>query len=209
MIYLPVTRAWSIEPVVAALDASDVPKSVILLLDAPGCEGWGRAFRERGWVTMTTRTGNPEPPADRLERRPRHLAMRRLSQRLTAPYTRVLYVEDDTLVPPDVWTRLSALLDRGYRAASGVQRGRHGQPACGVWRQNGMAMTPFEPEGVVEADAVGHYCLMTSGATYAGYPIVPGPNEPIDCAHTRLMAPIAVDAAVWCGHLLESGEIIV
>jgi hypothetical protein len=194
----------------ASLEASDIPRKVILLLDAPGCREWVRAFLDRGWQVRSTATGNPHPPIDRLERRPRHLAMRRLSQDLTRDCGRVLYLEDDTLVPPDVWSKLSILLDRGYRAASGVQRGRHGQPACGVWRRDPVMpiMSPFEPEGIEEAHAVGHFCLLTTGSLYATLPIVPGPDEPIDCAHTRRMAPIAVDSSVWCGHLLESGEII-
>ncbi len=195
----------------AALNASDIPREAILVLDAPACEGWIRAFLESGWdIVSLTLTGNEDPPSGRVERRERHLAMRRLSQTLTQWCERVLYLEDDTLVPPDVWSRLSALLDEGYMAASGVQRGRHGCPVCGVWRHDAELniYDPFEPDGIAEADAVGHYCLMTYGDLYATIPIAPRSNEPVDCAHTRHMAPIAVDSAVTCGHLLESGEVI-
>jgi hypothetical protein len=209
-LFLPVTRPWACERGVSAFDASDIPKSVILLLDAPGCDNWVTAFRSAGWHVTTTRGNQTPPPIDRLARRPRHLIMRRMSQFLTQDCGRVLYSEDDTLVPPDVWTRLSALLDQGYTAASGVQHGRYDHPYPGVWRWNREAniMDVFEPVGVEEADAVGHYCLMTTGAVYAAAPIEPHPNEPIDCAHTRFLAPIAVDAAVRCGHLLETGEVI-
>ena len=210
MLFLPVTRIWSIEPVVAAFDASDIPKEVYLLLDAPGCEGWADAFHERGWLTHTVATRNPDPPAGRLERRSRHRVMRTLSQEMTKNLGRVLYSEDDTLVPHDVWHRLSALLDAGYTAASGVQRGRHECNACGVWHWDREAniMDVFHPHGIEEADAVGHYCLMTTGAAYAAAPLSEHPNEPVDTGHTRRLAPIAVDSSIWCGHLKENGEII-
>lgn len=211
MIFMPITRLWSLDAVLTALNASDIPREAILLFDAPYMDMWVKSFEAAGWRVRAYATGNDEPPLERVARRPRHLAMRLLSQELTKDCGRILYLEDDTLVPKDVWTRLSALLDTGYKAASGVQRGRHGQPLCGVWRYNRDAniMDVFEPEGIVEADAVGHYCLMTTGDYYASIPIAPGANEPIDCAHTRHMAPIAVDSAVWCGHLLENGDIIV
>lgn len=195
----------------AALNASDIPREVILLLDAPACEGWIRAFTDSGWNLVTlAMTGNDDPPVSRQERRERHLAMRRLSQSITETFGRVLYLEDDTLVPPDVWSRLSSLLDSGYLAASGVQMARHETRCCGIWRHDADAniYDPFTPVGIVEADAVGHYCLLTEGALYASIPIEPRSNEPIDCAHTRHLAPIAVDGAVRCGHLLENGEVL-
>jgi hypothetical protein len=209
-LFIPVTRAWSRERVIAAFDASDIPKRVILLLDAPGTWDWVDDFKARGWDVTTVVTHHSSPPADRLARRPRHLVMRRMSQFVTQDCGRILYSEDDTLVPPDVWTRLNALLDRGYTAASGVQHGRYDHPYPGVWRWNREAgiMDVFEPVGVEEADAVGHYCFLTTGAAYAAASINPHPDEPIDCAHTRQFAPIAVDGDVRCGHLLESGEVL-
>jgi hypothetical protein len=210
-LFLPCTRKWSIEPVVAAFDASDIPKEVYLLLDAPDCDGWFHAFAERGWHTHVQLTHQAEPPAGRLERRARHRRMREISQDMTRNLGRVLYSEDDTLVPHDVWHRLSALLDAGYAAASGVQVGRHETRACGVWRWDKEAniMDVFHPHGIEEADAVGHYCLMITGAAYAAAPISDHPDEPVDTGHTRHLAPVAVDSSIWCGHLLESGDIVV
>ena len=210
MLFMPITRPWAIEPVMTALNASDIPKEAYLLLDAPGCDGWIEAFVDSGWDITVMVTGNPEPPEDHILRRTRHLAMRRLSQGLTRDLGRVLYLEDDTLVPPKTWEPLNHLLDEGYLAASGVQRGRRTCRACGVWYMNREAgiLDPYEPEGISEAAAVGHYCLLTYGNIYGTMPIDPGPDEPVDAAHTRHFAPIAVDASVWCGHLLSDGAII-
>lgn len=211
MLFLPVTRAWSIEPVMAALNVSDIPRSVVLLIDSPGCEGWFAAFADSGWAVRFVCTHNPYPPEGRVQRRRRHLAMRRLSQKMTANLDRVLYLEDDTLVPPDVWSRLSVGLDAGYVAASGVQLSRHEPRIPGIWRFNDGAgiYDPFEPVGVETADAVGHFCLMTTGEAYANAPIKPNEYEPIDQCHTQQFAPIWVDPEVRCGHLKENGEIIV
>lgn len=210
--FLPVTRLWAIEPVVEALDASDTPRSIVLLLDAPGCEGWVDAFRKRGWAVLSIATGQEAPPIRRIERRVRHLTMRRRSQELLRDYDRVLCVEDDTIVPPDVWTRLSVLLDSGYKAATGVQYTKDGQRIPGVWWLD-AALELYEPVWgaageIGEVDACGHYCLMTSGKIYADTPIEPREDEPIDRAHTRLFAPIAVDFGCVCGHLREDGAVI-
>jgi hypothetical protein len=124
----------------------------------------------------------------------------------------VLYCEDDTLYPPDVWSRLSALLDSGYAAASGVQRDRHGSGLMGLWRYD-AAIECFDPLVIqggltFEADAVGHYCLLTSADTYAACELPTSTVAPIDRSHTFQMRPIAVDSAVWCGHLLENGDVL-
>ena len=211
MLFIPVTRPWAVEPVMAALNASDIPRSVVLLIDAPGCEGWFDAFVASGWNVTLVMTHNPEPPEDRIARRERHVTMRRRSQDLLRDYERVLCVEDDTLVPPDVWSRLSALMDEGYTAASGVQYGRYGQRIPGIWGYNadcGIFDPIFPESGAKGADAVGHYCLMTTGTAYAMAPIAPREFEPVDIAHTKHLTPMAIDWNVVCGHLLEDGTVI-
>lgn len=195
----------------AALNASDIPRSVVLLLDAPGCERWFDAFVSSGWNVTLVLTHNCEPPRDRETRRERHRQMRVMSQELLRGYDRILCTEDDTVVPPNVWSRLSSLMDEGYMAASGVQYGRYGQRIPGVWRYNSYdgVFDPLFPEtSAKEADAVGHYCLMTTGRAYAEAPIAPGPYEPIDISHTKHLTPIAVDWTMVCGHLLEDGTVI-
>ena len=219
MIFLPVTRTFSLDAVVEALDASDCPKSIFLYLDAPYMQCWVEAFEERGWTVVYYDSGRRTPPSDdTLNNRMNHVLMRQLSQRLlmqhTYPQTRLLCVEDDTIVPPDVWSSLDALLNEGYTAASGVQRDRRGTGLLGVWHYDtdSDCYDPmFIPSDhvVIEADSVGHYCLMTTVETYVTTPIETRDDVPVDRQHTAQMAPIAVDTGVWCGHLTDKGDIIV
>lgn len=219
MLVVPVTRPWAAGLVVTAFAESDIPREVTLILDAPDCDEWIYAFLERGWKVHYARTGNPAPPKGRFEARARHLALRSLSQRLVSASCRlsdrILFSEDDTLVPPDVWGRLSACLDAGYRAASGVQRDRHGSGLLGLWRYDPeievfdpLSANPDGSDGVIEADGVGHYCLLTTAETYCTAALPPVPFTSIDRSHTHQMAPVAVDTRVWCGHLTEDGTII-
>jgi hypothetical protein len=209
-LFLPVTRPWAVEAVVDALNASDIPRSVVLMLDAPECWGWFDALLDSGWLVTVVTTGRGDPPADRIARRSRHLAMRLDSQGLLKDYDRVLCVEDDTLVPRDVWTRLSGLLDRGYTAATGLEYTKDGARVPGVWRfdRNLGLYEPMFGTGIGEVAACGHYCLMTTGAEYAGAKIDPDVDEPVDRAHTKHLAPIAVDFDCICGHLREDGAVI-
>ena len=212
MLFLPVTRPWAIEPVVDAFDASDVPKSVILYLDAPGCEGWIDAFESRGWAVETYRSGNPAPPEGRVIRRGRHLLMRRRSQEISRERKGpILYSEDDTLVPPQTWGPLMRLLKRWRcTAASGVQYARWGCHIPGTWvyDESSHIYEPHIETRVYHADAVGHYCLLTDAQTYANTPIDTNEFSPVDLAHTKNFACILVDPAVRCKHLLEDGTVI-
>lgn len=211
MLFLPVTRPWALPYVVEAFDASDIPKEVILYLDAPGCRDWIRAFNDRGWVVMWHESGRGEPPKGRVERRHRHYLMRRDSQSLVEMFDNapILFSEDDTLVPSDVWSRLTPHLAT-HTAASGVQRSRLGTDGLGVWRYNADAgcLDPYFPFDhrltgeVVDASACGHYCLLTTARSYADAAIL-DPDESIDRQHTLQLRPVAVDTGVPCGHLIN------
>lgn len=211
MLLLPVTRTWSLPAVCEAIAASDIPRhECILIVDAPGCDAWKPSLESIGFTVREHKTGGAVPPEGRYERRGRHLAMRRLSQKLVSGNRLMLCIEDDTLVPPDVWSRLSAVLESGYEAASGLQRGRHGDASCGVWKRHPISgfLRTFRPYTIASADACGHYCLMTTASAYAAAPIKPQPSEPIDIAHTKSLAPIGIDPAVFCGHLLPDGTVL-
>lgn len=194
-VLLPVTRAWTRDAVVAAIAASDVPRGVVhLVLDAPGCGSWAPALEAAGFEVRITDTGNAEPPEDRLERRDRHRAMRRLTQRILPELGELLCLEDDTIVPPDVYARLASAGPN----ATGVQVSRHGSRALGVLgavRRRGV--------DVEEIQACGHFCLRTTCEAYRTAPILP--RGAVDAEHTSRIRPLVVDWRCVCGHLTEGG----
>jgi len=208
MLFLPVTRTRTMERVVASIEASDIPRKAIVLIDGPGCEAWPKALTRAGFDVECHVTGNGKAPFSTDARRARHLRMRRLSQTLTRDKGRVLYLEDDGIVPADVWSRLSALLDSGYAAVSGLQTSRHGGlRAPGLWlHRNGLWATVW-PSEASPVDACGHFCLLTDGETYSrGFDLTGG--EAIDRAHTQHLTPLGCDPDVVVGHLLDNGQVI-
>ena len=221
MIFMPVTRPWAADRVIAALDASDCPKEIFLYIDAGGCMRWVIELRRRGWAVDYTFSAdasfNLPIPSGMVERRVKHNRMRLASQRIVSEVLGlnelILFLEDDTIVPPQTWTNLSRLISGGAKSASGVQRDRHGSGLLGLWSYdaNIECFDPVDVEpdsGIRIVDAVGHYCFMTHGDTYVSAEIPP-PITSIDRVHTRGCGPVAVDTGVWCGHLTESGEVIV
>lgn len=207
MLFIPVTRPPDAR-VVASLVASDIPREAIVLIDSPSGEPWVKTLRSVGFTVTAYTTGNGRAPVSVDARRARHLQMRRHSQTLTRVCGRVLYLEDDGIVPPDVWSRLSAVLDSGYVAATGIETSRRGDlRAPGVWLNRGDTWATVWPSVTQRVDACGHFCLMTEGETYARSFIV-GTGEAIDRAHTRNLTPLACDPHVVVGHLADDGRVI-
>jgi hypothetical protein len=196
-VLLPVTRDWTREQFCTALAASDVPRGrLILILDAPGCEAWPDSLSAIGFDVETHVTGNPDPPTDRMDRRPRHRTVRRLTQALV-PDGPLLCLEDDTIVPPDVYSRLAAIGPN----ATAVQRGRHSRSAaCGIYR-NGHPLK--RGHGIERIEACGHYCLLTTGEAYRTAVILDA--GAVDKAHTEQIPGLRVDWDCVCGHLTEDG----
>ncbi len=207
VVFLPITRTWSADIVSKAIVDSDLPRNIILYFDAPNCiETWIDKFP--GFNINIFSSDNDDPPFNVFDRRSRHLEMRRISQKITKDYDYVLYIEDDTIIPKNTWSTLFGYLELGYKAASGIQIGRHGSLIYGVWKKiNGSWMSVNATSPMV-VDAVGHYCLLTSGKTYADAIIEPFYNEPIDRAHTKNISKLIVDPSIHCGHLLENGEVL-
>ena len=196
-VLLPVTRPWARLAFCSALAASDVPRQrLILVADAPGCEGWADDLAALGFHVEAHYTNNPDPPPGREERRDRHRAMRRLTQALVYDGP-LLCLEDDTIVPPDVYARLSAIAP-----ATGVQVGRHESRAVGVYR-NGA---PVIGEGIEDIDACGHYCLLTTGEAYRAATI-PAVGQ-VDTGHTAQIDGLRVDWDCVCGHLAQEGVLM-
>lgn len=197
-VLLPVTREWTRELVCAAIKASDIPRGrLILIVDAPGCEAWEQSLTGLGFAVEVRHTHNDDPPAGRLERRARHRAMRRLSQRLV-PDGLLLSLEDDVLVPPDVYARLSAV---GPHVTAAI-RGR--------WGGNTPVVYPLRGQwgrGVEAIEGCGYNCLLTTGEAYkaAGVRDLGGPA---DYEHTVQIRPLYVDWDCVCGHMTEHGVLM-
>jgi hypothetical protein len=198
-VLLPVTRDWTREAVIAALGASDIPRGDLLLVeDAPDLGKWKFALHDLGFNVAVTRTGNPSPPdtASPRPRRARQAAMRELTARLV-PDGPLLCLDDDTLVPPDVYARLRVIGPH----ATAVQVGRYGTKhvLCGVYRGG----KPLRlGSGVESVEACGHYCLLTTGAMYRATCVAdPGTGQ------MKPIEGLRVDWGCVCGHLTRDGAL--
>lgn len=215
MIFIPVTRPWSMIPVIDALESAEPrEKRVLLLVDAPGCECWEREFQARHWETLVYETGNEAPPEDRLARRQRHRDMRLLSKAIlrNVDPELTLFIEDDTILPPKGWR---TLFDIWYGhpnvdAVSGHQYGRYGQAIPGLWRydRESQCYDPVWEHGTFPVDACGLYCLMMMSDHYARTPISESAALPVDICQTKNILRILGTTRVRCGHLLENGDIL-
>ena len=195
---MPISRDWTREQVIAAIAASDIPRyRALLVFDGPDC-GWHRwlcDFHRLGVAATGHFTGNMDPiPNDRIARRVRHNAMRE-STVAVVPDGPLLILDDDTLVPRDVYARLSAAGPH----ATAIQVSRWGNDRCGVYR-DGEALR--SGHGVEPIDYCGHYCLLTTGEMYRKTAL----HTPEQC----YMQPIEGLKADWdcvCGHLTEEGAL--
>lgn len=193
---LPVIRPWAMDAVVAAIAASDIPRERCMLIeDAPGCECWEPALDALGFSVIVYVTGSDYPPEGRLARRPRHRAMVKLSQTLV-PDGPLLCLEDDILVPPDIFARLSAAGPN----ATGVQIARHESRRPVIYGKRAMGT------GVEEVEGCGIGCLLTTGEAYRA-PLGDGPG-PVDLELTQQIRPLVVDWGCVCGHMTDSGVLL-
>lgn len=199
---LPVIRSWTRERVVDAIAASDIPRDrCILVLDAPGCDGWVESLLELDFRNLTTvYTGNPYPPEDRLERRSRWRSMRRFTQQLVEDGP-LLCLEDDVLVPPDVFARLSAV---GPHVTAAIMARWCPYPV--VYSLPGHS--PNWGSGIEDIDGCGYNCLLTTGEAYREATVLADDPGPADLEHTRQMRPLRVDWECVCGHLTEKGVLL-
>ena len=203
LLLMPITRDWSRSVVMQAIAASDIPRcEALLIFDAPCDEdAWTGAFNAVGFCAFPVSTGNSQPPEGRIERRSRHLALRRFTQTLLSDTDELLLcLEDDSVVPVDVWSKLSKI----GPTATGVQRTRHdGSNRVGIWQRGAQITYPPE-SGIANVSACGMYCLLTTCREY----VQPfdGPGA-VDEAQTKHMAPV-VDWSCVVGHYTPTEGII-
>jgi len=196
---LPVIRPWTREAVCAAIAASDIPREdCILVLDAPGCELWVESLQNLGFDLTLVFTDNPYPPEGRVDRRPRHREMVKFTQTLV-PDGPLLCLEDDVLVPPDIYSRLTTLWGTNM---TGVQVARHENRNPVVYPLRHTYSTGLEP---VEGCGLG--CLMTTGEDYRHALLGDGPG-PVDKELTSQLHPLVIDWDCICGHLTKDGVLL-
>jgi hypothetical protein len=191
---IPVIRPWTREAVCEALAASDIPRErLILIQDAPGCEAWEQSLLDIGFDVWLHITRNPYPPEDRKDRRPRHRAMVRYSQTLV-PDGPLLCIEDDILVPADIYTRLSSAGPH----ATGIQIARHESRRPVLYPRTRMGT------GVHPVMGCGFGCLLTTGEAYRGARLGIGPG-PVDQELTAQLPGLKADFGCVCGHMTREG----
>lgn len=193
-VLLPIIRPQTMDAVVASIAASDIPRGpCVLILDAPGCKAWVGAMRGIGFDPETWSTGYEYPPEGRLARRSRHRAMVKLSQTMVGAGP-LLCLEDDILVPPDIFARLSGA---GLNA-TGVQIARHESRRPVIYGKRRMGT------GIEEVEGCGIGCLLTTGEAYKAAELGDGPG-PVDLELTQQIRPLVVDWGCVCGHMTEDG----
>lgn len=196
---LPVIRDWTRESVISAIAASDIPRDrVILVLDAPGCEAWADSLVTLGFTVETHATGKSYPPEGRIERRPRWRANVKRTQMLV-PDGPLLCLEDDILVPIDIYSRLTAIGPH----ATGIQIARHESRRPVLYPAYSMQ----GPSTVLDVDGCGFGCLLTTGEAYRSAVLGDGPG-PTDRELTAQLRPLRADFGCVCGHLTKDGVLM-
>ena len=191
-VLLPVIRDWTRESVIEAVSASDIPRDrVILVLDAPGCEAWADSLAAIGFAVDVHATGKDYPPEGRVDRRPRWRANVKFTQTLV-PDGPLLCLEDDILVPPDIYTRLTAIGPH----ATGIQIAR---------RSRRLVLHPLTlmGTGIANVGGCGFGCLLTTGEAYRT-PVGNGPG-PVDEELTAHLPGLKADFGCVCGHMTKDG----
>jgi hypothetical protein len=123
--------------------------------------------------------------------------MRRLSQTLVADGP-LLCVEDDVLVCPDVYARLTAAGPH----ATGAIVARNGKNIPVVY-----PVRPYWGEGVEPIEGCGYGALLTTGEAYRDAVLGDG-HGPADREHTAQLRPLVVDWGCVCGHLTPEGVLL-
>ena len=195
-VLLPVIRDWTRESVIGAISASDIPRDrVVLVLDAPGCEAWADSLTAIGFAVDVHATGKDYPPEGRMNRRPRWRANVKFIQTLV-PDGPLLCLEDDILVPPDIYTRLTAIGPH----ATGIQIARHESRRPVLYPAYSMQKAGT----VLDVDGCGFGCLLTTGEAYRGAILGDGPG-PVDKELTAQLRPLRADFGCVCGHMTREG----
>lgn len=216
-VFAPFTRAWCVERFFAALAASDVPMGDALFVGYVDSDDdrLSRAVRDAAlalpFASVVIHTSGFAPPAEKAGgnvRRPRHAMMRSASCALI-PDGPLLLLEDDTLIPPDTYAKLSAV-DADW--VSGFEVGRWSDKCPGIWRIVGRRIYARPSSGVEAVDATGLYCALTTARVYRSAPWHTWDNamgHDVYCTNelTKQGYSLAADWSVECVHMTPKKDL--
>lgn len=152
-------------------------------------------------------------------RRTRICVMKEKSKELIANSKYIFGLEDDTIAPPNAFTRLLEHITANSSCAvvSGVEVGRHTIPFIGVWTIEPLedpikiSSVPYMSKGTQEVDGCGWYCYITPTDLYkqAHYRYEAeclGPDVVYAWDQRRAGYKVLVDWNVLCNHMMENGK---
>lgn len=229
-VFCPFTRPWAVKPFFEALKASDVPiedAAFVAYVDSDDAalyaavEEMALALPFRSVLIRFSGWAPPGEKADVKTRRRRQAIMRHTSQMLVGD-GEVLLLEDDTLIPPDAYSKLTK--SRGtYDWVIGTAVGRWGKRAIGAWHISMRDGVPIAMESLMvtdkrrhreRVDATGFYCVLTSAEVYRLLDLTTWTNEMAYDVYTTWQLTLAgrtlgIDWTVPCVHTTESERLTV
>lgn len=217
---VPFTRLWAVDSFFKALYAADVPVTqagIVAYVDSDD-DALVAAVRAqieaRPWRSVVLHVSGWAPPGDRDKatvRRKRHAAMRLALRGLLPKQGMLLLLEDDTIVPATVYTRLSAALE-GADIATGVQVGRWGPAGrvYGLWQltqdKDATSIRSCKGgKGYEYISASGLFAMLCRAEVYRQLDFRTwhdqlGQDVSVTYAFTRAGGRLVVDWGCGCGH---------
>ena len=221
-VFVPFTRRWCVERFFASLGASDVPLErcrLTLYIDSDDASLLRHATAEAEALPFAeivlhyTAWAPPAEFAPTRERRGRHGAMRSASAALIPDAKYLLLLEDDTLIPPDSWAKLTAGLDAGYDWVCGFEVGRWSCPCPGIWHISERERRSATPgTGLERVDATGLYLVLTTPELYRSrrwdfWDNAWGHDVSITYQMTLDGYKLGVDWSLTCIHMTQEGDL--
>jgi len=230
-VFVPFTREWCVDRFFDALVSSDVPLSRCRLTvyidsdDLSLLEAVVRRATPLPVPSLSVHYSDWASGSERVDdgrlvrlRRARHTVMRVTSIGLMPrDVSRILLLEDDTLIPPHTWQSLLAGIKMGYDWVCGFEVGRWALRKPGLWQISGMEsptiLASAKPgKGIAPVDATGVYCVLSRPEVYASVPWDEYDNAfGHDTSVTYRMKLAGYHlAAAWdveCVHMTETGDL--
>jgi hypothetical protein len=232
-LFVPFTRLWCAEPFLKSLETMILPRQsmeIIFLNDTNDDDlqlilsNWmndhGQEFN--GAKLYQSGKSYPGEFADVSYRRERICMMKEKSKELLSKTAFVFCLEDDTIAPPNAFSKLMENLtaDDDIAVSSGVEVGRWTSPIIGAWmiepleHPNKITSIRYKKWGIREVDGCGWYCYVTYTSSYkaAHYRYEAeslGPDVVYAYDQRKAGYRVVIDWSIACTHLLENGKNII